>query len=147
MLPRLWLLVGSDRPTDRQCHLLSCPGQLKNKKRKKKLPPISCLPSSSRSSVWVKMKGGTMQKVRWVVCRTFTAPHHCLRTNCCAKLDPLLKSSNGNVLCVCVTNVESKLLYCDVQSGFRAKCAHCLSYSIRLKCSILYKESLWKFCV
>ena len=33
-LPRLWLLVGSDRPTDRptdrQCHLLSCPGQLKN---------------------------------------------------------------------------------------------------------------------
>ena len=25
----LWLLVGSDRPTDRQCHLLSCPGQLK----------------------------------------------------------------------------------------------------------------------
>ena len=30
MLPRLWLLVGSDRPTDRQCHLLSCPGQLKN---------------------------------------------------------------------------------------------------------------------
>ena len=33
MLPRLWLLVGSDRPTDRptdrQCHLLSCPGQLK----------------------------------------------------------------------------------------------------------------------
>ena len=26
---RLWLLVGSDRPTDRQCHLLSCPGQLK----------------------------------------------------------------------------------------------------------------------
>ena len=30
MLPRLWLLVGSDRPTDRQCHLLSCPGQLKS---------------------------------------------------------------------------------------------------------------------
>ena len=34
MLPRLWLLVGSDRPrdqgTDRQCQLLSCPGQLKN---------------------------------------------------------------------------------------------------------------------
>ena len=33
MLPRLWLLVGSDwptdRPTDRQCQLLSCPGQLK----------------------------------------------------------------------------------------------------------------------
>ena len=29
MLPRLWLLVGSDRQTDRQCHLLSCPGQLK----------------------------------------------------------------------------------------------------------------------
>ena len=33
MLPRLWLLVGSDRPTDRptdrHCHLLSCPGQLK----------------------------------------------------------------------------------------------------------------------
>ena len=39
MLPRLWLLVGSDRPTDRQtdrptdrqCHLLSCPGQLKTR--------------------------------------------------------------------------------------------------------------------
>ena len=33
MLPRLWLLVGSDRPRDRprdrQCQLLSCPGQLK----------------------------------------------------------------------------------------------------------------------
>ena len=29
MLPRLWLLVGSDRPTDRRCQLLSCPGQLK----------------------------------------------------------------------------------------------------------------------
>ena len=33
MLPSLWLLVGSDRPTDqgtdRQCQLLSCPGQLK----------------------------------------------------------------------------------------------------------------------
>ena len=33
MLPRLWLLVGSDQgtkgPRDRQCHLLSCPGQLK----------------------------------------------------------------------------------------------------------------------
>ena len=29
MLRRLWLLVGSDRPTDRQCQLLSCPGQLK----------------------------------------------------------------------------------------------------------------------
>ena len=28
MLPRLWLLIGSDRPTDRQCQLLSCPGQL-----------------------------------------------------------------------------------------------------------------------
>ena len=81
----------------------------KNKKRKKKLPPISCLFSSSRSSVWVKMKGGTMQKVRWVVCRTFTAPHHCLRTNCCAKLDPLLKSSNGNVLCVCVTKIRPLL--------------------------------------
>ena len=26
---RLWLLVGSDRQTDRQCQLLSCPGQLK----------------------------------------------------------------------------------------------------------------------
>ena len=82
------------------------------------------------------MKGSPMQKVWWVVCRTFTAPHHCLRTNCCAKLDPLLKSSNGNVLCVCVcdqtqTNVESKLHYCDVQSGFRAKCAHCFSYAIR----------------
>ena len=66
----------------------------------------------------------------------FYRPHHCLRTNCCAKLDPLLKSSNGNVLCVCVcdqtqTNVESKLHYCDVQSGFRAKCAHCFSYAIR----------------
>ena len=48
------------------------------------------------------------------------------------------------IVCVCDQNqiVESKLLYCDVQSGFRAKCAHCLSYSIRLKCSILYKESL-----
>ena len=33
MLPRLWLLVGSDRPTDRQCHLLSCPGQLKKQKQ------------------------------------------------------------------------------------------------------------------
>ena len=32
----------------------------------------------------------------------FYRPHHCLRTNCCAKLDPLLKSSNCNVLCVCV---------------------------------------------
>ena len=30
MFPRLWLLVGSDRPTDRQCQLLSCPGQLKS---------------------------------------------------------------------------------------------------------------------
>ena len=30
MLPRLWLLVGSDQGTDRQCHLLSCPGQLKS---------------------------------------------------------------------------------------------------------------------
>ena len=64
----------------------------------------------------------------------FCPPHHCLRTNCCAKLDPLLKSSNCNVLCVCdqtQTNVESKLHYCDVQSGFRAKCAHCFSYAIR----------------
>ena len=38
MLPRLWLLVGSDRPTDRptdqQCHLLSCPGQLKSDVKK-----------------------------------------------------------------------------------------------------------------
>ena len=36
MLPQLWLLVGSkgprDRPTDRQCQLLSCPGQLKSHK-------------------------------------------------------------------------------------------------------------------
>ena len=31
MLRRLWLLVGSDRPRDRQCHLLSCPGQLINR--------------------------------------------------------------------------------------------------------------------
>ena len=49
------------------------------------------------------------------------------------------------IVCVCDQNqtiVESKLLYCDVQSGFRAKYAHCLSYAIRLKCSILYKESL-----
>ena len=30
----------------------------------------------------------------------FYPPHHCLRTNCCAKLDLLLKSSNCNVLCV-----------------------------------------------
>ena len=29
MLPTLWLLVGSDQGTDRQCQLLSCPGQLK----------------------------------------------------------------------------------------------------------------------
>ena len=29
MSVRLWLLVDSDQGTDRQCHLLSCPGQLK----------------------------------------------------------------------------------------------------------------------
>ena len=34
---------------------------------------------------------------------------HCLRTNCCAKLDPLLKSSNCNVLCVCVTKIRPLL--------------------------------------
>ena len=28
------MLVGSDRPTDRQCHLLSCPGQLKRTQSK-----------------------------------------------------------------------------------------------------------------
>ena len=33
MLPRLWLLVGSDRPTNQYCHLLSCPGQLKNDRK------------------------------------------------------------------------------------------------------------------
>ena len=37
MLPRLWLLVGSDRQTDRQCHLLSCPGQLKSQVDQKRI--------------------------------------------------------------------------------------------------------------
>ena len=32
MLPRLWLLVGSKGPRDRQCNFLSCPGQLKKGK-------------------------------------------------------------------------------------------------------------------
>ena len=114
------------------------------------LPPISCLFSSSRSSVWVKMIGGTMQKVRWVVCRTFTAPHHCLRTNCCAKLDPLLKSSNGNVLCVWPNSDQCwkqiTVLWCT--EWFQGKMRPLFELNaIRLKCSILYKESLWKFCV
>ena len=36
MLRRLWLLVGIDRPRDRQCQLLSCPGQLKKNGRRAK---------------------------------------------------------------------------------------------------------------
>ena len=46
MLPSLWLLVGSDRPTDqgtdRQCQLLSCPGQLKI--TREKILNKQCLP-------------------------------------------------------------------------------------------------------
>ena len=106
----------------------------KKTKKKGKESPFLCLFSSSRSSVWVKMKGGPMQKVRWVVCRTFTA-----RTIVCGPIAAQNSTHCWNqaiaMYCVCVqaqTTVESKLLYCDVQSGFRAKCAHCLSYAIRI---------------
>ena len=55
MLPRLWLLVGSDRQTDRQtdrqCHLLSCPGQLKKRLTRQKVFPHPNVraPSASNS--------------------------------------------------------------------------------------------------
>ena len=44
MLPRLWLLAGSDRQTDRQCHLLSCPGQLKRRNAQQATPKINLDP-------------------------------------------------------------------------------------------------------
>ena len=79
------------------------------------------------------MKGSPMQKVWWVVCRTFTA-----RTIVCGPIAAQNSTHCWNqaiaMYCVCdqtQTNVESKLHYCDVQSGFRAKCAHCFSYAIR----------------
>ena len=55
MLPRLWLLVGSDRPTDRptdrQCHLLSCPGQLKNDNPFRYLQTLHSISAEKNSTI------------------------------------------------------------------------------------------------
>ena len=56
---RLWLLVGSDRQTDRQCQLLSCPGQLKRLNSLKFM--YFCW--NIRLCVWTN-KRGTVMSVR-----------------------------------------------------------------------------------
>ena len=65
MLCRLWLLVGSDRqtdrPTDRQCHLLSCPGQLK--KAQSWNQKQNTTSEKSDSAIWNKSKLMNFNKI------------------------------------------------------------------------------------